>query len=329
MDRNIFRYVLRYSARAQVLALLMTVASFPFLYFTLELPKIIINDALAQSGPRPFLGQTLSQVHYLFALCGLFLLLVLVNGGFKYVINVYKGVVGERMLRRLRYDLYSRVLRFPLLQFRRVSPGEIVQMINAEVEPLGGFIGDAFSQPAFQGGTLLTILGFLFYQDWRMALAGVFLYPVQVWIIPKLQRRVNLLGKERVRRVRRLSDRIGETVQGVQEVHANDYSRSRMAEFASQLNGIFEVRYRIYSQKFVIKSINNFIQSLGPFFFYSIGGYFVIQGEFEIGTLVAVIAAQKDLAAPWKELLLYYQQYYDAAIKYEQVVSQFDPSGMR
>ena len=52
MDRNIFRYVLRYSARAQVITLIMTVASFPFLYATLELPKIIINDALASGGAR-------------------------------------------------------------------------------------------------------------------------------------------------------------------------------------------------------------------------------------------------------------------------------------
>jgi putative ABC transport system ATP-binding protein len=114
MDRNIFRYILRHSVKAQILILAMTVGSFPFLYATLELPKIIINDALAGNGARTVLGMTFSQVHYLFLLCGVFLALVLVNGGFKYVINVYEGIVGERMLRRLHFELYSRVLRFPL-----------------------------------------------------------------------------------------------------------------------------------------------------------------------------------------------------------------------
>ena len=55
----------------------------------------------------------------------------------------------------------------------------------------------------------------------------------------------------------------------------------------------------------------------------------MIQGELEIGTLVAAIAAHKDLAAPWKELLTYYQMQADATIKYDQVVSQFGPAGMR
>jgi putative ABC transport system ATP-binding protein len=328
MDRNIFRYIWRHSARAQVLALLMTGASFPFLYYTLQLPKIIINDALAESGSRTILGHSLNQVHYLFALCGVFLALVLINGGFKYVINVYKGVVGERMLRRLRYELYSRVLRFPLPQFRRVSPGEVVQMINAEVEPLGGFIGDAFAQPAFQGGTLLTILTFMFIQDPILGLAAIALYPVQIVVIPKLQRQVNQLAKARVRQVRRLADRISETVSGVRDIRANDATQYERARFSKEVGIVFGIRFAIYKKKFFIKFINNFLAQLGPFFFYSIGGYLVIKGDLTLGALVAVVGAQKELYSPWNELLTYYQMLMDVHIKYEQVVAQFDPPAM-
>ena len=333
MEKSIFQYIWRHSRRQQITMTFMAAASFPFLYMFYELPKLIINDAITGDGssfPTDIMGLvSVDQSTYLFILCGAFLALVVVNQSFKYVINVYKGLTGERMLRRLRYDLYSRILRFPLPTFRKMSQGEIIPMITAEVEPLGGFIGDALSLPAFQGGTLITILGFLFYQDWRMALAAVLLYPLQVWLIPKLQRKVNLLGKERVARVRKLSDRIGETVQGVQEIRVHDASSFVLTDFASQLNNIFSVRYRIYTQKFVIKFLNNFIQQLGPFFFYAIGGYFVINGELEIGTLMAAIAAHKDLASPWKELLSYYQMQADAKIKYDAVISQFEPAGIR
>jgi putative ABC transport system ATP-binding protein len=329
MDRNIFSYILRHSLRQQILILAMTVGSFPFLYATLELPKIIINDALAGSGARTVLGETLTQVHYLFALCGLFLLLVLVNGGFKYVINVYEGIVGERMLRRLRFELYSRVLRFPLPYFRRISAGEIVQMINAEVEPLGGFIAAAFALPAFQGGTLLTILVFMFMQDPIMGLAAVMLYPFQIYVIPKLQRQVNLLGKARVRQVRRLAERISETVGGVRDLRANDRTQYERARFARELGIIYNIRYQIYKKKFFIKFLNNFLAQLGPFFFYSIGGYLVIEGNLTLGALVAVIGAHKELYSPWKELLNHYQLTWDSQIKFEQVVAQFDPAGLR
>ena len=52
MDRNIFRYILRHSLRQQVVILTLTAVSFPFLYATLELPKRIINDALAGDSVR-------------------------------------------------------------------------------------------------------------------------------------------------------------------------------------------------------------------------------------------------------------------------------------
>ena len=131
-----------------------------------------------------------------------------------------------------------------------------------------------------------------------------------------------------MRLVRALSDGIGETVTGVAEIHAHNTAGLELARFSHRLGEIFETRFRIYLWKFIIKFINNSVNHLGPFFFYSAGGWLVIEGRLEIGTLIAVLAANKDLAAPWKELLNYYQRLEDARIKYQQVVEQFEPPDM-
>jgi ABC-type multidrug transport system fused ATPase/permease subunit len=258
METSIFRFILRYSRKEQILLLLFTLASFPFLYMSLDLPKTIINKAIGgQDFPKDFAGLDFEQVPYLLLLCVLFLLLVFINGGFKYFINVYRGVVGERMLRRLRYQLHERVLRFPIPSFRKVSQGEIVSMVTAETEPLGGFIGDSVALPAFQGGTLLTILVFMFVQDPVLGTAAVALYPVQAYLIPKLQRKLNALKKERVIHVRKLSERIGEVVTGIREVHSHDTSQYELADFSERVGDIYGIRVQIYRQKFFIKFLNN------------------------------------------------------------------------
>ena len=232
------------------------------------------------------------------------------------------------MLRRLRYQLFAQTLRFPIPHFRRTSQGEVIAMITSEVEPLGGFIGDAVAQPAFQGGTLLTILVFMFAQDIVLGLAAVALYPLQMYLIPKLQRQVNALSKQRVRTVRRLAERIGEGIAGIEEIHANDTAERHRADFARWVGTIYDIRLEIYRKKFFIKFLNNFIAQLTPFFFYSIGGYLVIKGELTFGALVAVLSAYKDLSSPWKELLDWYQQKEDTRVKYDQLVEQFRPAGM-
>jgi putative ABC transport system ATP-binding protein len=329
LDPTVYGFVLRHSYRQQLVLLVLTLVSFPFLYYSLELPKTIVNRAIGgKKFPQEFLLWSMDQIPYLLTACGVFLALVFINGWFKYYINVYKGQIGERMLRRLRYELYHRLLRFPIGHFKRISAAELIPMITAEVEPLGGFIGDAFVLPVFQGGTLLTIIFFMFMQDPVLGAAAVALYPLQAYFIPKLQSKINLLGKERIRTVRQVADRVGDTAAGIVEIHSNDGVRLQLATFARYLGTIYDLRFDIYKRKFFVKFLNNFIAQLTPFFFYSIGGYLVIRGGLSFGALVAVLAAYKDLASPWKELLDFYQSMQDSKIKYEQVVEQFHADGM-
>src|SRR5271155_1604430 len=329
LEPTIYRFILRHSLPQQLILIFFTLLSFPFLYFSLDLPKTIINRAIGgKQFPQHLFGFDFSQITYLLILCGLFLILVFVNGAFKYYINTFKGRLGERMLRRLRYQLYHRMLRFPLSQFSKTSSAQIIPMITSECESLGGFIGDAFVTPVFQGGTLLTIIVFMFMQDPVLGAAAVALYPVQGYAIPKLQRKVNQLGKRRVRTVREVADRVHESAAGIVDIHANDAVKRQLTAFAHLLGTIYDIRFEIYQRKFFVKFLNNFIAQLTPFFFYAIGGYLVIRGNLSFGALVAVLAAYKDLASPWKELLDFYQIKEDSRIKYEQIVEQFAPANM-
>ena len=333
----LFRYIIQFSLPQQAILVLLTLASLPVYYASLDLPKQIVDRAIG--GNRADFPKSVgfagiefgqfNQLQYLAFLAGLFLFTVLINGGFKYVINVYKGRLGEAMLRRLRAQLLSRILRFPLPQFRRVSQGELIAMVTGEVEALGGYFGDAVVTPLFQAGLLLTALGFIFAQDLVMGLAAVALYPLQAYFIPKLQRQVNLLGFARVREVRSLSQRIGEVTSVIEDVHANYADQAQLTTFGRHLDRIFRIRYDIYRKKFFIKFLNNFIAQITPFFFLSIGGYLVLRGSLTLGSLVGVLAAYKDLAPPWKELLDFYQIQQDAKIKYAQLRAQFDPPGLR
>ena len=329
MERSLFRYIFQHTWRNQVLLLIVTAISFPLIYINLEIPKRIVNSAIGGKNiPSTFLGFDVTQVSYLMALSFLLLALITLNGGIKYWLNVYSGVIGERTMRRLRHGLYQQVLRFPLPQFKTMSSGEIIPMIVAETDPIGGFIGESISLPAFQGGLLATYLIFIFMQDFWLGLAAIALYPPQVFLIPRLQKKINLLSKERVQTARALSDRIGESVAGAAEIRSNDTFHLERADISERLGKIYSIRFDIFKRKFFVKFLNNFLAQITPFFFYSVGGYLVIKGSLSLGALVAVLAAYKDILAPWKELLTWYSTKEDVRIKYEQIVSQFEPDGL-
>src|SRR5688500_7973294 len=252
-----------------------------------------------------------------------FLGLIVLTVWLKFRINTMKGWMGERMLRRLRYALYDTILRFPLTRFRRVKAAEMATMIKDEVEPLGGFIGEALITPLFLGGQALTAMFFILYQHWVLGLIALAVVAVQAVVIPKLRQRLLVLGRERQLTARALAGRIAETVDGAAEIHANATSNYERAEISARLGRIFKIRFEFYQRKFLIKFLNNFLSQVTPFLFYTVGGYLVIVGRLDIGALVAVIAAYKDLPGPEKELIDWDQQRMDTEIKYEQVVEQF------
>lgn len=327
MDRGIFRFIIRHSLRDQIFLILLSAAALPFLYFSFELPKTIINKAIAGQGgfPKSFLWFELDQFHYLFAMCGVFLWLVVINIAFKFLTSTYRYRVGDRLLRRLRFDLVERLLRFPIKEFRSLSSGQIVSMVSFETSSLGFFMAEAFTIPTVAAGTLGTIVLFMFLQDWAMGLAAIVLYPAQVYWVPQIQKRVNDLQRRESLAVRGLSDCVGELVAGAAEVHGHDTSQLELARVTRRLGGIFELRVQIATKRYLVNVLNQFFSQLTPFFFFSIGGYLAIKGDISIGSLVAVLAAHKDMYAPWKDLIDYYQKAEEASVKYDQLRECFAP----
>jgi putative ABC transport system ATP-binding protein len=329
LDDNLLSFIWRYSAGQQLLLLLLTAASFPILYVSLEIPKFIINGVIqGHDFPRHVLGMEIGQTAFLWLLCLAFLACVLANGIIKMQLSIYRGIVGERLIRRLRFALIAQLMRFPLQRFHSVSQGEVVSMVTAEAEPLTGTMGDAFAQPLFQLGQMLTIIVFLFVQSPWLGLAGIALIPLQAYLIPVMQREVNRMHHERVAYVRQLSEKIGESISGAGDLRINGGAPRRLAEFGHLLGDLFFIRLDIFKRKFLIKFVNNFISQLTPFFFFAVGGYLVIIGQLSAGALIAAIAAARDIADPWRELLLYWNSAQEASSRYEHIVVQFSPPGM-
>lgn len=349
MERNLFKYIWTYSKRQQIWILFIVVLSMPTYYLAFDIPKLIVNGPIQGKGfetpdatqfvlpiaiPIPFTdisltlfqGFELQRMGALVALSLAFLGYVIINNGFKLYINTYKGRLGERMLRRLRYQLVDRVLRFPMNQYRRVRSSEIATMIKDEVDPLGGFIGEAMATPAFLIGQAFTALLFIMLQSWLLGSVALAILIVQTALIPKLRGRLRRLALQRQLTARDLSGRVSEIVDGAADIRLNDTTNFERSDVSDRLGRIFFIRFDFYQWKFLVKFINNFLAQFTPFVFYLGGGILAIRGNLDIGQLVAVIAAYKDLPGPIKELIDWDYQRLDVQVKYLQVVEAFDVS---
>src|SRR5258708_1865927 len=283
MQRKLFSYIWQHSRPEQVFILFLVVLAQVFYFMSLSVPKSIVNNGISGLAFKhhktiPFLvwyldpwatrpgkvtgffdGFRAAERQYLGVMGFVSLGAVMVNGQFKKSINTQKGRMGERMLRRLRSELSDRTLRFPPVHFRKVKQAELATMIKDEVEPLGGFIGDAFVAPMFLGGQALTAIIFIMMQNFWLSLIVVVLLAAQMAIIPRLRRPVLVLGRARQLSARLLAGRIAQTADGQHEIHIHGAANYERADISARLRPIYNIRFALYYKKFVAKFWNNLL----------------------------------------------------------------------
>src|SRR5271156_6895409 len=139
LPRNVFRYVLATSAPHQLALLALTAGVALLEVVPLELQRRIVNDLVKH---RPYAWAV--------GLCAIYAAVVLIQGGTKLALNIYRGWVGERAKRDLRRRVHTVIENPAAASPAAEAQGITISMIVAEVEPIGGLVGASGSERVLQ-----------------------------------------------------------------------------------------------------------------------------------------------------------------------------------
>ncbi len=311
--RPLFYWILNKYRGLQIFLLLVIVVSLFFKVYPLEMQRKIINIAI-----------NLKKLDLLYLYCAMYMGAVLIAGLMKYYINTLQAVIGEKILIQMRQELYSHILKLPLQFFHKTQAGVIISAMTSELNAIGSFLGGALAIPIASILTFITFLGFMIYLNPTLGFITMLIYPFEFIVIPMLQKRYNILNRERVVVTRSMASLVNESVSGIHEVQSNGSFILENSKLNAFIDRLYKIMVRLNIFKYGIKFSNNFFQSLGPFLLFLLGGYLAIHGQFTIGALVAFLSAYEKVYDPWKEIIAYYQLYQDAQIRYKQIMETFD-----
>src|SRR5260370_17987706 len=147
MPGNIYRYVLATSGWHQLGLVVLTVAVFLLEVVPLELQRRIVNDLVKHR-----------ESWSIIAFAAVYAGTVLVQGGTKLVLNIYRSWVGERATRDLRRRVHLLVSSGSAASSSPEAEGIQASMIVAEVDSIGGFVCRRASPPLLPAGAPLSAL---------------------------------------------------------------------------------------------------------------------------------------------------------------------------
>jgi ABC-type bacteriocin/lantibiotic exporter with double-glycine peptidase domain len=287
MPRTIFRYVLESSGLHQLFLLLLTVGVFLLEIVPLEVQRRIVNDLVKHRDYR-----------LVIVLCAIYAGAVLVQGGIKLVLNVYRSWVGERATRNLRRRVRVLVSSPSSASTGSEAQGIQASMIVSEVEPIGGFVGASVSEPLLQGGVLISVLAYMIHLDLWMTAAALAFFVPQLVFVPLMQGAMNRRTGARVQIIRKLSV-------SVVEATSADNARDRADD--ARIDRVFELNMGIFRLKFTMNFLMNLSTQLQIIAALLVGGWLVYTDQLEIGGVVAFISGIGRLTDPWGDLVNYFR----------------------
>lgn len=311
-------FVARATSRYQILLVLLSLMTLPAAWFLLDIPKHIINHALASPETHDgmtFLGFHLPRLELLIALCGSYLAVLTASGLVKFAATRIRGRASERLVRRLRLNIVRR-------SRKETAPGvkaSLAAVAVQEVEPIGYFGASIFVVPLIYGGTLLTSLTFLFIQNPALAFSALIMLPIQMTLLPRIQHRLNSKIRERVFATRALTGLLTTNGSNPRTAVDDKSIMPSLRQQASQIATLERLRIEISELKGRLRGLYNYTSNLTPFFFFAIGGYLVVQERLSLGSLVAAIAAYREIAPALRELFDFVQNWSDAEARFEEV----------
>ncbi|HTZ38413.1 MAG TPA: ABC transporter ATP-binding protein [Stellaceae bacterium] len=303
--RGLYGYIWATSGRAQVVLALLSFFICLVDLVPLELQRRIVNEAIGQK-----------QLAALVWMCAAYAVTALVQGVTKLTWNIYRNSVGEATSRRLRLETFAAAMHHPQPD-ETAKEGVGISIILAEADPVGLFVATSVSEPVLHGGVLLSVFAYLIYLQPAMAAVALMLFVPQCCFVPLVQKAINRRTASRIRVMRNLSaDLVGGTAQGVLEREEGGYKQ--------RVRQIYSLDMQVFRRKYAVNFLINLLYHLGTVGILAVGGWFVMQGRTEVGTVVAFISGLTKVNDPWNDLVTFFRDMTNARVKYQLIAKVLD-----
>jgi ABC-type bacteriocin/lantibiotic exporter with double-glycine peptidase domain len=296
MPKALFGFLWRVSKWDQLRIAVLGTAVFVLHTAPLEMQRRILNAA------------TLDRDFALVAaLAAAYAAFVVAEGAIKLAMNVYGGWIGEKAVRVLRLAAGDQVDAMPHSTQSADVRGVEISMMLSEPEAIGGFVGVAISELVVQTGILLAVFGYMFFVHPLLATVCLAIFAPQLVFVPLMQRAINRRVQARIGVLRQVSAAVLRTA--TDEAEDGGRQKERFVE-------VFELNLGILKLKFSMKFLMNLTHNLGQVVVLCIGGWYVIRGETDVGTVVAFVSGLGNVRDPWGDLVNWYQDLMLTSAKY-------------
>ncbi len=232
------------------------------------------------------------------ALLGAFL----VKGAGRFGQSYLMASVGERVIARIRRDLYAHIQGMPLSFFASLHSAELMSRVVTDVNRLARLASTVLVMAVRQVGTIIALLVVMFAREWVLALIAVAVFPAVGATVRAIGRKLYKINRRSQEKIAELNVVLQESFTGTKIVKAFGRERLEQERFNQVNDRLMDLALKNQRTDQLAEPLMEVMGALGIMGALWYGGYQVIAGHLTPGEFFSFTAAVILLYGPVRQL---------------------------
>ena len=230
------------------------------------------------------------------------LLIAVVKGISSYIQSVLMSFVGYRLVADLQRDMFGSLIKCDISFFSKTNSGTLISRFLADVGALSRGVHNVIINIIKDFFTLFFLIGVLFYHDWKLAWISLLIFPLAIYPISRIGKRLRKISKNTQVGFGFLTKRLTESLQSIKTIKSFNAENVETVKVEKEVENIFQLTYKSSRVNSISRPLMETLGGLAIAVIIYTGGSQVISGTTTPGTFFSFLTALLMAYQPIKSL---------------------------
>lgn len=289
--RRLFRTYIRPRLRTMALAFLLMVVSAAMTGAMAKMMEPII-DRVFTDKDAGMLIPVAAVVFSVFTLRGLA----------TYGHTVLMSRMGQRIVSDIKRDMFAHLVNADLSYFHGQKSGQLLSRFISDTAMIRTAVTESMTGLGKNSMTLLFLIGVMFYQDWKLTVASLFVFPAAAYVMTRLGKKLRRVSTSMQVEMGTLTGMLGQAFQGSRHVKAYGMEEFEKSRINVIIENIFNLMCKTFKVSAIASPITEILSGVAVVTIVIYGGMQVLEGTSTAGKLFSFITAFLLAFEPMKRL---------------------------
>jgi len=233
------------------------------------------------------------------------------RGIFRFAQNFLVGTIGQKLVMRLRNDIYENLQNLSISYFERHSSGQsgqLIARITNDIDAIHFLFSAGIMDIVLEPMVVLLGLMWGFYMNWKLTLMFFLVFPFVAWPVNRLSKKLRVVNREVLDKVADITGVLEETLSAIKVVKAFGMEEYEIERFKRETHQSYKAAIRSLRLGNFFSPIIDFLITIAIAIFLTYGGSLIINNRLSPGEFLTFIFLMSFMGSPIRRISSLFSQ---------------------